>query len=180
MERVLRLIPHLKGYNRNDEPSLKTLWFMMDGSDTLAKQFPMCAEISIDSSLRRFRMFVMKPADVGGHFYDVVLDHRYHILVQMTSPELENIILTLKNSGLLSSEDTVTSCSALTSIDRVSPSFMKSIPAKNCLRVYSVHYYNTNSTCDWSVPEEDFEEFGKRRLEVYLHGENMSMLMLNF
>lgn len=161
-------MPHVMGtYLENDGLSTKMLWFLRDGTNALFRQLQSCDRVKVLRFQLRYRMYVLKPSDVEGHFYDVTLNERFHLLIQMDPQELDAILYTLKKSFMITDELKLTSFNRMDDIETVAACFLDFNPAVNKLFVYANNYVGDLPKEVWNKPVGNTLEPDHRFLEIY-------------
>lgn len=177
MIETYRLIPAATSRYVDDLNGLKTLWFMMNGSSVIVDHLERCDSVLKDKACLRFRMFVLKPQEVGGHFYDVVFNGRYHVLMQLSSPEeLPAVTETMARSMVIDrEEDVVSSCSLMPNIGCVCPSYVLTIRAMKRDVCWTLDYYSVDARDSWETKPENEEQQALRTLEIYTFDDGMNL-----
>lgn len=176
MLETYRIIPSVTGVNLRDRHRKKTMWFLMNGSSSISSHLSVCPDINLDKAARRYRMFVMKPPGMGGHFYDVTFNGRYHVLMQLSGKEELPFITDIMAQSLVidRDEDKPTSC-AILEVKCVCPSYMLYVKAKRSRVCWMLDYYGLDAKDTWSVPPSTEDQLDLRTLEIYTYDDGVNL-----
>jgi len=178
----LHIMPDVLGtFQEKENVCRRMLWFMRDGSNALFRQLQTCQDVSVLRFQLRFRMYILKPHRVGGHFYDVTLNKRFHILIQMDPQELDYILHTILKSFMITDEVSLTSFERMHDVEVVAASFLDFNPAADRIFIYAHAYDSSLPNEIWIEPSEIPLEPDSRCLEVYTFndGKQVNMLLPN-
>ena len=172
-----KLIPTLTGFTEADGRKRSTCWFLMYGGSGLAEVLLRDPTIELQKKGRDYRMFVMKPAHVKGHFHEVVFNGMFHVLIQMCPAELPAITHSLCLYFGFPEDLQPTYISEPIKVSKICPSFLHYNAATRQTSAFFEEYCNEEASEDWSLPPDTLEESLHRNLEVYTNGSCCNILM---
>lgn len=177
----MKLITMLSGTEEIDSVQKRVIWIQMNGGSELENALLQLQTVNLQKHIRQYRLLVMKPGHVKGHFYDVVFNGWFHALIQMSPNELEIIAYTLRSILNFDSSFQVSSVYEMTFPDVIKPTTIINNRATRVTSAVSVIYANEEATEDWSHPPETLEEAKQRTLEIYTNNEcyNCNLLYNN-